>query len=149
MRFFDPTFQIDPKAFAIAYLLNAEMPEFARNNDCPDNYDVQFSSSPFYNGREQCIAIVMHPGRFSMLKSFAVTFGECRRSELIFVDCFEPQSALNPPTLYHDYTKESYRSRQTFGEVDKAVAWIRKHFEEKYNTWHFDNPGRKFQKKNT
>lgn len=78
-------------------------------HDIPPEWKIEpVETSAWYNGRERGVCITF---RNKQNKCLAITFGECRNSDSIFIDHFETKMTLNPPTV-RDFSEEAYRLRR-------------------------------------
>jgi hypothetical protein len=93
---------VHPVALAVLHALSAY--EF-------DDFSGYLETAAFYNGRERGVAVIVHS--FAEGKPLAIVFGENRRSDQIFVDEFEYEHGMNPPTI-RDFTQEAYQNRRYF-----------------------------------
>jgi hypothetical protein len=129
MRVADPTLGIHPQARAILALLDCE-PAFAKYKD--GFYDVNISTSAWYNGREKGYALVLSKTRHR--ERLVITFGECRNSDYIFVDSWLMGYGINPPTVA-DYPDAAYRARKRFtaSQTAEAADYIYQTLKNHYN----------------
>lgn len=78
-------------------------------HDIPPEWNIEpIETSAWYNGQERGVCVTF---RNKQNKYLAITFGECRNSDSIFIDHFDTALTLNPPTLA-DFSEESYRRRR-------------------------------------
>ncbi len=101
----DLSFQIKPVAFAIAGLISVE------TSNRPD-----FSTFPWYNGRERGICLVVSKSYLDDIVTF-ISFGECRNSDSIYVDIWKGPHPCDCPTVVRHYTDEAYNNRKTFSSI--------------------------------
>lgn len=110
----DTTLGIKSQAYAILHCL------VDRYIDLKGLYP---QTAAWYNGREKGIVIFMHS--WSANKQINISFGDHRNSDSIFVDVWETEGTMNPPTV-KDFTEEAYTNRRYFGymEILPAVEYI-------------------------
>ena len=102
----DLNFNINPVAVAIAHLLKDLIDEHG------DMVDLK--TYALYNGREKGICVVRTILKDGVENSIAVSFGEHRSSDGLFVEFvyFKAHSVMN---MSHDiFTEESYELRKDF-----------------------------------
>jgi hypothetical protein len=114
MKFADIDMNIKMQALLVLRALS--------DRDMPDAWRlIQSGTSAWYNGRERGVCITfLRKG-----KSLAVTFGECRNSDSIFIDHFEVKVGVNPPTV-NDFSEEAYRQRRyaPYLGIEQAIEII-------------------------
>lgn len=141
-KIYDPSFEINSQAFAVAAYLDAD-PEFAeyKNNE----YLVRFVSKPWYNGRERGIVISMCP-EISLSKHILhIAFFEHRNSDQICCLKWETNKMYwNHPLEDRNIFKKTYLNDDkydveiafAYGEAAKCAKWIYNEFEKFYNEYH-------------
>ncbi|WP_353189047.1 hypothetical protein [Pseudomonas sp.] len=78
-------------------------------HDIPSEWNIEpMETSAWYNGRERGVCLTFRRNQGGCL---AITFGECRNSDSIFIDHFEAALTLNPPTV-SDFSEKAYRLRR-------------------------------------
>lgn len=127
MMIADATLGLDPQARAVlAMLSSSECDGLAEYDERFRDYKIEIHTSAWYNGRERGICLVVRAS-FTSKRAMLLTFGECRNSDLIFVDSWVVERYfLNPPTL-EDFTDEAYEQRTYVspGNIGEAVQVIR------------------------
>ena len=92
-------------------------------HEIPDAWGVKsVETSAWYNGRERGVCVTFQAQN---KKALAVTFGECRNSDSIFIDHFEVTLSINPPTVLQ-FSDSAYRLRRyaPYLDISKAVDVI-------------------------
>jgi predicted transposase YbfD/YdcC len=101
MKYADIDMNISTQALLVLRALSRQ--------DIPDDWDVTtLETSAWYNGRERGVCVTF---RHKKSKYLAITFGECRNSDSIFIDHFDIKCNLNPPTIA-DFSEDAYGKRR-------------------------------------
>lgn len=117
----DLRLDIHPVAWSILMLLTGV-------EDWPEpNY---ISAHAWYNGRER--GIVIRAMRDFASPSLFMVFGECRNSDMIFLDSWIGEGDVNPATFRSQGYKEAYEQRSSFSvsEIGDVAERIRKEIEQ-------------------
>lgn len=119
----DGNLSIQPQAMALLALLSGREWSF----DVPDEVELtDISSFAWYNGREKAVCLHVKDWTSKTDQNLFVVFGENRRSDQIFVDCWVADSiSLNPPT-HADLPEEAYNRRRFFeyGDMHGAEQYV-------------------------
>ena len=111
----DIRFNISSAAWSILYRLDFE--------SYSGFEDLDFSTAPFYNGRERGFVLTIQDANGKFAKNIA--FAECRNSDVIVVYSWVAAPwALNPP-MVSDFTEEVYNRQVVHSSVDDACDDIR------------------------
>lgn len=97
----DPSFGLNHQALAILHFLAGLPPSFAPYDQRLGQFNVCIQTFPWYNGREQGVALVIYRGSSHAGPCQVVAFGECRGTDGIFVEWWEePCEPLNGPNVF-------------------------------------------------
>jgi hypothetical protein len=111
MKFADIDINISTQALLVLRALSRQ--------EIPDDWGIApLETSAWYNGRERGVCVTF---RHSSGKYLAITFGECRNSDAIFIDHFDLKCKLNPPTIA-DFSQEAYEKRRYANYLDISHA---------------------------
>lgn len=117
----DVTLRLSGPARAILALLSVREPDFKGNYS--SGYIAEIHTAAWYNGRERGVVLFVNGKRKGDkdFRTLAVTFGEHRSSDDIFVDSWESvRIFLNPP-IVTDMPEEAYSARKMF-KYDEVYA---------------------------
>jgi predicted transposase YbfD/YdcC len=111
MKYADIDMNISTQALLVLRALSRQ--------EIPDDWGVMpLETSAWYNGQERGVCVTF---RHSSGKRLAITFGECRNSDAIFIDHFDIKWMLNPPTIA-DFSEEAYKKRRYANYLDISHA---------------------------
>jgi len=122
MKIFDPSFDITPVAYSIAYILNTY------DLDIPN--DISVTTSPFYNCRERNICLTIRGyGKNKMVKSFHIIFGEYRNSdEIVVMEVKKEYLGINPLSIHdmkeNDWDYRFFPPSDIYGAVSHIIFKI-------------------------
>lgn len=96
----DPKFGLNHQALAILAFLSGLPPSFAPYDPKTGRYDVNIQTFPWYSGLETGVALVVHRNWTAEGRCMVIAFGECRKTDQIFVEHWEePREPPNGPTV--------------------------------------------------
>jgi hypothetical protein len=134
----DPTFGINRQSLAVLAILSQYEPSWATYNEAISNYDIEFETKPWYNGRERGILISMSHDIGTKALHFAIF--EHRNSDNLCVMMWEKECFYwnhpdeNAIEEAYGKSKDKYDVTASFpcNGIGECVDWVEKEMEDWY-----------------